>query len=192
MIGIDDWAWGRNQRYGTIICDLERRKTIALLPDREPATAQEWLSAQPQISVVAGDRGGGYALAAVKALPQAAQVADRWHLMENASHAFLAAVRKSTGPIRAAIGAATINPDLLTAAERLQYDGYLRREEENAVILRLAKERVPIKEIVRRTGYSLGLVRKVFRGQRSDVFRVRDNRPVNTSASLQRLSYPTA
>jgi transposase len=38
VIGIDDWAWRRNQRYGTIICDLERRKTIALLPDREPAT----------------------------------------------------------------------------------------------------------------------------------------------------------
>ncbi len=25
VIGIDDWAWRRNQRYGTIICDLERR-----------------------------------------------------------------------------------------------------------------------------------------------------------------------
>jgi transposase len=64
VIGIDDWAWRRNQRYGTIICDLERRKTIALLPDREPATAQEWLSGQQQISIVARDRGGGYALAA--------------------------------------------------------------------------------------------------------------------------------
>ncbi len=31
--------------------------------------------------------------------------------------------------IRAAIGATTINPALLTAAEKLQYDGYLRREE---------------------------------------------------------------
>src|SRR5258708_33786528 len=39
VIGIDDWAWRRNQRYGPIICDLERRNTIALLPDREPATA---------------------------------------------------------------------------------------------------------------------------------------------------------
>lgn len=35
VIGIDDGAWRRNQHYGTIICDLERRKTIALLPDRE-------------------------------------------------------------------------------------------------------------------------------------------------------------
>jgi len=175
VIGIDDWAWRRNQRYGTIICDLERRKTIALLPDREPATAQEWLSAQPQISVVARDRGGGYALAAAKALPQATQVADRWHLMENGSRAFLDAVRKSMRQIRVAIGAATINPDLLTAAERIQYNGFLRREEENAVILRLAKDGIPIKEIVRRTGYSRGLVRKVLRGQRSDVFRVRES-----------------
>jgi transposase len=74
VIGIDDWAWRRNQRYGTTICDLERRRTIALLPDREPATAEAWLSGQQQISVVACDRGGGYALAASKALPEATQV----------------------------------------------------------------------------------------------------------------------
>ena len=175
VVGIDDWAWRRNQRYGTIICDLERRRTIALLPDREPATAQAWLSDQPQITIVARDRGGSYALAAAKALPQATQVADRWHLMENASHAFLDAVRKSMRQIRSAIGAATINPDLLTAAERIQYEGYLRREESNAVILGLARDGRAIKEIVRRSGYSRGLVRKVLRGQRSDVFRVRES-----------------
>ena len=61
-------------------------------------------------------RGGGYALATQKALPEAIQVADRSHLMENASHAFLDAVRKSVR-IRAAIGATTINPALLIAAE---------------------------------------------------------------------------
>jgi transposase len=26
VIGIDDWAWKRGQRYGSIICDLERRR----------------------------------------------------------------------------------------------------------------------------------------------------------------------
>lgn len=102
VIGIDDWAWRRNQRYGTIICDLERRRPITLLPDREPATAQAWLAGQPQIAVVARDRGGGYTLAAAKALPHATQVADRWHLMENASHAFLDAVRKSMAASRSA------------------------------------------------------------------------------------------
>lgn len=175
VIGIDDWAWRRNQRYGTLICDLERRRTIALLPDREPATAEAWLSEQPQIKLIARDRGGGYALAATKALPEATQVADRWHLMENASRAFLDAVRKSMRQVRAAIGAATINPSLLTAAERVQYEGYLRREEDNAAILSLAKDGIAIKEIVRRTGYSRGLVRRILRGQRSDVFRVRES-----------------
>ena len=64
IVGIDDWAWRRNQRYGTLACDLERRATIALLPDREPATAQGWLALHSQIWVVARDRGGGYAVAA--------------------------------------------------------------------------------------------------------------------------------
>lgn len=114
VVGIDDWAWRRNQRYGTIICDLERRRPIRLLEDREPATAQDWLEGQPQIEIIARDRGGGYALAAAKALPEATQVADRWHLMENASSAFLDAVRRSMRDIRTAVGAAVINPSRLT------------------------------------------------------------------------------
>ena len=175
VIGIDDWAWKRNQRYGTIICDLERRRPIRLLPDREPATAQAWLAGQPQIAVVARDRGGAYSLAATKALPHAIQVADRWHLMENASHAFLDAVRKSMRQVRAAVGAATVDPDLLTAAEHIQYEGYLRREDANAAILERAMNGAPIKEIVRVTGHSRGLVRRVLRGQRSDVFRMRES-----------------
>jgi len=75
--------------------------------------------------------------------------------------------------IRSAIGATTINPDLLSAAERIQYEWYLRREETNAAIMTLAKDRVPIKQIVRRTGHSRKLVRQIIRGERHDVFRVR-------------------
>jgi transposase len=110
-----------------------------------------------------------------KALPHAIQVADRWHLMENASAAFLDAVRKSITAIRSVIGATTINPELLTCAEKLQYDGYLRREETNAAILALAAEGIAIKDIVRRTGHSRKLVRQVIRGERTDVFRVRQS-----------------
>ena len=174
MVGIDDWAWRRNQRYGTIVCDLERRRPIKLLPDRESATTQAWLTGQPQIAVVARDRGGAYASAVDKALPHAVQVADSWHLMENASRAFLDAVRKSMRQIRRTVGAMTINPALLTAAERVQYEGYLHREDTNTAILALAKDGLSIKEIVRRTGHSRGLVRRVLRGERSDVFRTRE------------------
>ena len=125
------------------------------------------------INVVSRDRGGGYGEATSKALPHALQVADRWHLMENASAAFLDAVRKSMRSIRSVIGATTINPELLTSAEKLQFEGYVRREEANAVILALAGQGVAIKEIVRRTAHSRKLVRQVIRGERTDVFRVR-------------------
>jgi len=173
VVGIDDWAWRRNHRYASIICNLERRRIVTLLPDREPATAQAWFAAHPTIGIIARDRGGGYGEAAARALPHAVQVADRWHLMENASRAFLDAVRKSMRQIRSAIGATTINPKLLTAAERIQYEGYLRREETNTTILALSKNGMAIKQIVRQTGYSRKLVRRVIRGERNDVFRTR-------------------
>lgn len=114
-------------------------------------------------------------MAAAKALPDAVQVADRWHLMENASRAFLDSVRKSMRQIRKTLGAARLNPKLLTAAECLQYQGYLRREQTNAVIMAFAKDGATIKEIVRRTGHSRDLVRQVLRGQRNDVFRSRES-----------------
>ena len=64
--------------------------------------------------------------------------------------------------------ASVIDPSLLTSAEKLQYEGYVRREETNAAILSLSQQGIAIKEIVRRTGYSRGLIRKILRGQRSD------------------------
>lgn len=175
VVGIDDWAWRKNHRYGTIVCDLERHRIVTLLPDREAATVRAWLADHPEIETVSRDRGGGYGEATAKALPHATQVADRWHLMENASVAFLDAVRKSMRSIRTALGAGTINPDLLTCAERLQYEGFLRREATNAVVKNLADEGIPIKEIVRSTGRSRKLVRQIIRGERTDVFRVRQS-----------------
>src|SRR5690242_11138800 len=38
IIGLDDWAYRRGHRYGTIIVDLERHQPIDLLPNRQPAT----------------------------------------------------------------------------------------------------------------------------------------------------------
>jgi transposase len=175
VVGIDDWAFRRNHRYGTIVCDLERRRIVALLPDREVATVQAWLARHSEIRTVSRDRGGGYGEAAAKALPDAIHVADRWHLMENASAAFLDAVCKSMRTIRTALGATIINPDLLTWAEKLQYEGYRRREEANAAILALAKDGVPIKRIAHQLGCSRKLVRQVIRGETGDVFRTRQS-----------------
>jgi len=173
VVGIDDFAWKRGHRYGTIICDLERRRVIDILPDRDAATATAWLADRPSITIIARDRGAGYRQAAAEGRPDAVQVADRWHLMENASAAFLTAVQRSMAAIRKAVGAGTVDPEALSAAECRQHTGWLRREAENAEILALSKRGVAIKEIMRRTDKSRGLVRQVVRGGRTDIFRSR-------------------
>lgn len=80
VIGIDDWAWKRRLRYGTIICDLERGIPIDLLPDRSVETVSLWLQSHPSIEIISRDRASEYATAAHNSAPQAIQVADRWHL----------------------------------------------------------------------------------------------------------------
>ncbi|SPL62657.1 Mobile element protein [Ochrobactrum soli] len=173
VIGSDDFAFRRGQTYGTIICDLKRRRPVTLLPDRALDTSRAWLAVHQSISIVARDRGGGYGEVIAKALPDAEQVADRWHLMENSSRALLDAVGNSMRQIRQAVGSNVVDPKLLTYAERLQYEGYLRRQKTNEAIRGLAKEGLSIRQIVRQTGDSRKLVRNVLRGQRLDVFRTK-------------------
>ena len=83
VVGIDDWAWRKGQRYGTIVVDLERGDVIDLLPDRDADTVAAWLKAHPGIEVVSRDRSATYAEAATEGAPRAVQVADRWHLLKN-------------------------------------------------------------------------------------------------------------
>ena len=140
IIGIDDFAWKRGQRYGTIVCDLERRRVVDLLADREAATVAAWLATHPEITIVSRDRGGSYGQAATQEAAQAVQVADRWHLMENASAAFLEAVRRLMPSIRQALASSEVDPALLTCAERIQHDGFLRRQDSNKMIKDLSRE----------------------------------------------------
>jgi len=84
VIGIDDFAFRRGQRYGTIIVDHESGGVIDLLPDRTSACLESWLAAQPVTPTIATrDRSGVYAKAIATAAPDAVQVADRWHLLAN-------------------------------------------------------------------------------------------------------------
>ncbi len=83
VIGLDDWAWKRRLRYGTLICDLERGVPIDLLPDRTVETVSAWLQDHPTIEFVSRDGSSEYASAIKKGTPQARQVSDRWHVTKN-------------------------------------------------------------------------------------------------------------
>jgi len=86
-LGIDDFAFRRGYRFGTILVDLESHRPIDLLPDRQAETAAAWMRDNPEIQVVSRDRSSTYASAASQAVPHAIQVADRFHLCKNLTEA---------------------------------------------------------------------------------------------------------
>ena len=50
IVGIDDWAWKRRQRYGTLICDLESHQPLDLLADRSVETVSAWFQAHHTVN----------------------------------------------------------------------------------------------------------------------------------------------
>jgi transposase len=80
---MDDWALRKGHHYGTIIVDQETHQVVELLKGRGAEDVQPWFKAHPEVEVVTRDRSLEYRNALTLSAPQAQQVLDRWHLLQN-------------------------------------------------------------------------------------------------------------
>ena len=182
VIGVDDWSWRRGHRYGTIICDLERRRVIDLLPDRSANTLASWLKQHGQeVTTVSRDRSGVYADGIRAGAPEAVQVADRWHLMVNASDALRQVLDRHQRQLREAAHLCASHDSVPLASARKQPASTQavrqraeRREQRQAryqEVANLQRDGVAIKQIARQLGMARNAVRRWLRAGEATVYR---------------------
>ena len=179
VLGVDDWAWRKGQRYGTLLCDLERHQVVDLLPERSADTLASWLRSHPGISIISRDRGSYYAQGARQGAPQARQVADRFHLLCNLRQALVRLLDRHIPDLREAarIWAESPPPSLasgtgpepvaenlsLTRAEQAQAASRTRRQERYEQVVALHRQGISVRQIARQLGMHRGTVRRYLR-----------------------------
>lgn len=92
---IDDLAYRKGIRYGTIVIDADTKRTLELISDRETETVAKALKKYPNVETVSRDRSSAYAKAVNQGIPKAVQIADKFHLVKNCGEHMDTQLRKS-------------------------------------------------------------------------------------------------
>ena len=116
-IGVDDFAYRKGQTYCTVICDAATHAPIEILDGRDGTQLKEWLRKNKQVKKVTRDRAGAYAKAISDELPQAMQIADRFHLHQNLMTAVKEALKHEL-PTRIAVPNEPNNEQAAGAADK--------------------------------------------------------------------------
>jgi transposase len=159
IIGIDEWAWKRRERYGAIIVDLERNKPIALLPDRSKPTVTHWLKCYPTITIVARDRSKEFASAIAEARPFAKHVADRWHIAKNLTEHLDKVVSARWKQLTKAVGEPELS-EVVPASRPSRRHRQSAGETQYQQMLALREAGLPTRNIAQRLGVGERTIRR--------------------------------
>lgn len=169
VLGVDDFAFRRGRSYGTLLLNLEAHRVIDLLPDRSQLTFALWLQQHPGVRLISRDRGGDYAAGATLGAPEAEQIADRFHLLQNAGEVLERCLtRHSALLIRAA--QAIVPTDAVPRATKHTPAEVRRQQERRAPrhgqyerVVALHQQGVSSVQIAQQTGLARGTVLKYLR-----------------------------
>jgi transposase len=84
----------RGRTYGAILVDLQTHRPIDLLPERTADALSLWLRSHPGVLVVSRDRSTEFARGASDGAPEAIQIADRFHVLQNLREAAERALKR--------------------------------------------------------------------------------------------------
>ena len=177
ILGVDDFAFKRGERYGTILVDLEKHQPIDLLPDRKSESLQTWLAIHPAVEIISRDRASAYATGARLGAPDAVQIADRFHLLKNLLDGFEKFLsRQQPALLKASqtvfhpldvdgvfkqsveqVSSPTIAQNLVIGQKKAQLR---EREQRFKVVKKLHRAEVPVLTIARRLRMSRNTVKK--------------------------------
>ena len=102
-IGVDDWAWRKGVRYGSIIIDYENGRPIDLLGDRDTDSFGKWMEEHKKVAVVSRDRSTDYSSAVASSGRPITEVADKFHLIKNITDRMAKLVAENYSDYRRAV-----------------------------------------------------------------------------------------
>ncbi|MFD3560218.1 ISL3 family transposase [Streptomyces sp. NPDC058686] len=198
VLGVDDFAFRKGKRYGTLLVNVESGRVVDVLPDRESDTFAAWLTEHPGAEIICRDRATAYSKAIKEAAPDVLEVADRWHLLQNLGaavektcHQHRSCLRKHAEgetevPVTATVTITELPPADLPRTQIIE-----RTRQRHADVHRLVNAGWTISAIARRLHLDRKTVRR-FRDTDLDILlaSARDRRPTGVLAPFK--AYATA
>jgi transposase len=195
VLGVDEFALRRGHTYATLLVDLERQQPVAVLEGRTAEPLMKWLHAHPSVTIFVHDRADAYTLAGRQAVPEALQVADRFHLVRNVGDALKALLHSrrwcpptTTTPPEMALGVTSAPASSLTEATRNTRQPTLRKRAVWEAVQQYRGLGQSLRQIAQALGLDRRTVRKYLAADQPPVYPARRPRPTQLSPYLSYLA----